>query len=142
MTTNPPAFDTPTDLLDRPEVLHGSTYFIKNATMPDGKIADIHLTVNELDGRVFEVFLQCRDAGAAELLGVVMILISKLLRRSVPLREIAADLEQVVSANTAHYANRIWFRSLVARIGYVLANHEAQRQATLDTPAAREDTPA
>jgi hypothetical protein len=116
---------------DRPDVLAGETYKIK-VPSPRGDLVNIYLTVTEHDGRPFEVFLNCSDNAIAELLGVSMILISRLLRLGVPLESIARDLEQVSSANTAHFADKSWCPSLIARVGRVLSSHEGRRQALLD----------
>ena len=76
-------FETPQHALARPEYLIGATYKIK---APNGRneTSNIYLTVNEHDGRPFEVFLNCSDSSINELLGVSMVLISRLLRLSVP----------------------------------------------------------
>jgi hypothetical protein len=124
-------FETPQHALARPENLIGATYKIK---APNGRneTINIYLTVNEHDGRPFEVFLNCSDSSINELLGVSMVLISRLLRLSVPLEQIASDLEQVASLNTGHFADKSWCPSLIARIGRVLKTHEGRRQARLE----------
>lgn len=122
---------TPAIPLERPEILPGVTYRL---SVPNGRgdMIDINLTVNELDGRPFEVFLETRDATTMEMLGVSMVLISRLLRLGVPLETVAQDLAEVVSAHTAHFAKQSWCPSLIARIGLVLKSHESRRQALLD----------
>lgn len=112
---------------DRPEHLQGITYKIKTPNAA-GQIINIYLTVNEHDGEPFEVFLNCTDSSINELASVSMVLISRLLRLGVPLDVISEDLEQVHSAHTAHMAGKQWCPSLIARIGRVLKEHEAQRK--------------
>ena len=124
-------FTTPRPALGRPECLVGATYKIKAPNGRDATI-NIYLTINEQDGRAFEVFLNCSDSSINELLGVSMVLISRLLRLSVRLEQIAADLEQVASLSTGHFADKSWCPSLIARIGRVLKTHESRRQARLD----------
>jgi len=124
-------FETPQHALARPEYLIGATYKIK-APNGSNETINIYLTVNEHDGRPFEVFLNCSDSSINELLGVSMVLISRLLRLSVPLEQIASDLEQVASLNTGHFADKSWCPSLIARIGRVLKTHEGRRQARLE----------
>ncbi len=116
---------------ERPEQLPGVTYKIK-APNPGGTQINIYLTVNEADGRPFEVFINCSDATVSELLGLTMVLISRLLRLAVPLDVIAEDLLQVTSSNTSHFADQAWHPSLIARLGRVLKAHESRRQAQLD----------
>jgi hypothetical protein len=138
MNNNDVTLETPKQALNRPECLTGSTYKIK---APNGRneTINVYLTVNEHDGRPFEVFLNCSDSSINELLGVSMVLISRLLRLSVPLEQIAADLEQISSLNTGHFADKSWCPSLIARIGRTLKSHEGFRQARLDhAPVAEE----
>lgn len=131
MANDTTAFGIPSKPLERPEVLAGFTYKI---TVPNttGEVHNIYITINELDRRPFEVFVDCRDAVLYEQLTMATVLISRLLRLGVPLVEIAEDLQQIASATTAHFADREWCPSLASRIGRTLASHESRRQALLD----------
>lgn len=128
---NDNTFSTAKPALARPDLLQGFTYKIK-APNAGGQTINIYLTVNEQEGRPFEVFMNCSDNTVYELVSVSMVLISRLLRLSVPLETIAEDLEQVTSALTAHMDGQRWCPSLIAHIGRVLKSHEARRQAMLD----------
>lgn len=128
---NDSTFSTSKPALARPDLLQGFTYKIK-APNAGGQTINIYLTVNEQEGRPFEVFMNCSDNTVYELVSVSMVLVSRLLRLSVPLETIAEDLEQVTSALTAHMDGQQWCPSLIARIGRVLKSHEARRQALLD----------
>jgi hypothetical protein len=124
-------FSAPKPALQRPDILEGYTYKIK-APNAGGQTINIYLTVNEQDGRPFEVFMNCSDNTVYELVSVSMVLVSRLLRLGVSLETIAEDLEQVTSALTAHMDGQQWCPSLIARIGRTLKGHEARRQAILD----------
>lgn len=121
----------------RSEVLPGQTYKIK-APNAQGEYTNIYLTVNEEDGKPYEVFINCSDTSLYETLAVAMILVSRLIQKGASLEEIAGDLAQVQSAYTAHMDGSQWFPSLIARIGAQLRSHESLRQGRLDLTQAGE----
>jgi len=125
---------------ERPDVLVGVTQKIK-APNVTGQMINIYLTVNEKNGRPYEVFLNCSDHSIMELVSVSMVLISKMLRLGVSLDAMAEDLEQIYSANTAHMAGKTWCPSLMARIGRALKEHNLRRQGELNLESDKSGMP-
>lgn len=105
----------------RPEVLPGSTYKRKIASV-DGEI-NIYITICEIDGQPFEMFLNASDARFVEQVSVIMILASRLLRSGVSPQTIAEDLCDIHSPFTGHMTRAGYCPSLTAAIGEVLYQH-------------------
>ena len=105
----------------RPDVLRGSTYKRKIAGV-DGEI-NVYITICELDGEPFEMFLNASDARFVEQVSVIMILASRLLRSGVAAETIAEDLCDIHSPFTGHMTRAGYCPSLTAAIGEVLYQH-------------------
>ena len=119
--------------ITRPEQLNGRTYKIK-APNGNGDQINLYVTINDdADGRPLEIFLNCSDAALYEWLSLAMVLTSRLLRYGIPVTQIVDDMAAIHSARTGHFLSGGGFcPSLAARIGRVLGQHQARRQATLD----------
>lgn len=116
---------TMTTKTTRPDLLTGATYKIK-APNGFGDLVNLYITVNNDDtGQPFEVFINCSDQNLYEWLTSIMVLISSMLRRRVPVDEITDDLSQICSSTTNHFipGGGGHCRSLPARIAKVLQDH-------------------
>ena len=104
----------------REEVLHGATYC---ATLDSEK--PMFVTVNESDGRPFEVFIRIDDPDSFEWMLALTVVISRCLRAGEPLASIAEELQEIYSPVTKHFipGGGGECHSLVARLGHVLKHH-------------------
>jgi len=109
--------------VERPAELRGVTYKLTGIPTEDGTVSSVYLTVNVMEGREFEVFINSKNAKLADRAGVLTLSISRLLRNNVPLLDIADDLVSIVSTTTAHYAGRRYCSSFESRIGWALKQH-------------------
>lgn len=106
----------------RPEKLDGATY--KGHTH-DGK--PMYITVNEKEGRPFEVFVRVDDPDLFEWMTALTVMITRCLRHGDTLAAIADELMEVHSPKTRHFVDggKGEAVSLAARIGTVLKEHRA-----------------
>lgn len=104
----------------RPDILNGVTY---HAKLPEGK--PLFITVNELNGKPYEVFIRMDDPNTFEWVVGFTIIITRLLRAGEPLDVIAHELMEVYSPVTMHQIPGGGGNcpSLIARIGKVLLDH-------------------
>ena len=109
---------------DRPESLTGRTYQRRIQTA-DGIDALLHITICDLDGKPFEIFVNCSDARFTEFTAVAMILASRLLRAGITPAVIAEDLQAIHSPFTSHYSveTQQFCPSVAASIGAVILTH-------------------
>ena len=109
---------------ERPDSVSGTTYKIK---VPNHKheLVNIYITVNNLDGKPFELFINGADAFLYEHLSLTMVFISRLLRFGVSVSEIINDLRSIHSANGSHFIpkGKGSSPSLASRIGDILELH-------------------
>ena len=114
-------------LVDRPiarqEELPGATYKVVVET-PERRYR-VYVTINEQDGRPFEVFVRCDHPRLYEWITALTLLVSWLLQRGLSLGAIGRELQIIHSgATSAHFlpgGERCL--SMVARIGAVLERH-------------------
>jgi len=106
--------------VDRPEVLPGATFKLKNVPTGHGKTVNVYITINELNGSTFEVFVNAKDANLSELLSLSTLTITEMLRNDIPLDRIVDRVMSVSSNNTGHMVPGGYCPSLAARIGMVL----------------------
>lgn len=111
------------NLLTRQEELPGATYKVVVET-PERRYR-VYVTINEQDGRPFEVFVRCDHPQLYEWITALTLLVSKLLQRGMSLKEIGRELQIIHSgAASAHFlpgGQRCI--SMVARLGKVMEAH-------------------
>ncbi|MBE9538507.1 MAG: hypothetical protein IMF06_05450 [Proteobacteria bacterium] len=104
----------------RPNQLDGPTYRV---TLGDG--SRMYVTINEHNGKPFEVFARYDDADKYEWLGALTTMITRLLRAGQPLEQIGKELLEIHGPESSHMipGTREMAPSIVARIGRVFVNH-------------------
>ena len=110
--------------LQRPESLNGTTYKIK-VPNHEQQLINIYITVNDKDGKPFEVFINGSDSFLYEHLSLTMVFLSRLLRAGIAPQEIINDLHSIHSATGRHFipGGKGSSPSLASRIGDVLETH-------------------
>lgn len=107
-------------MTERPEKLEGPTYAER---LDDGRI--MYVTINDVDGKPFEVFVRLDDDKIFEWIVVATRLISASLRQGVPAELIADELTEIHGPKTGHIipgTNRR-ANSYAARIGNAINKH-------------------
>lgn len=107
----------------RPTCMAGFTYKLQ---VPDetGAMMNIYITINNLNNKPFELFLNGFSSLYYEWLSLSMVLISRLLRYGVPASELIQDLRSIHSAKGSHLVPGKGFSpSLASRIGDILEEH-------------------
>ena len=115
-------------MLERADVIGGPTYKITIETPERAHRA--YVTINDQDGRPFEIFIRTDNPQLYEWVNALTILVTRLLRLGVPLDEIAAEMQAIHSGATSMHFLPGGERciSMVARIGTVLARHAASAE--------------
>lgn len=110
---------------DRPEILQGSTYKLKDVPNGIDGVASLFVTINDYKNNPYEIFIDVKCANLYEHLTVYTRLISMMLRSGTPIMEIVEELKQITSDSTGHYIPKRGIRvnSLAARIGVCLEDH-------------------
>ncbi len=103
----------------RPPELSGLTYKVK---WPSHNSA-LYVTINDVDGKPFEMFINSRSGKSGEWMTALMLMISALMRSYDDVSFIPVELQQVVSAHDSGWIEGRYYGSLVARIGHVLELH-------------------
>ena len=106
---------------DRSEILTGTTHKIK-ITLPNGeKDLAFYVTANKQDGKLYEIFVNVRDARYWEHLTVATVMISRLLQLGVAPEVVIADLKSIHSPVTGHMNKAEgWVTSVYARIADII----------------------
>lgn len=109
----------------RPEILQSKTYKIKIQGM-DGVIK-LFITICDLNGKPYEIFINTKNSDLVEHLSVTMIMVSYMMQKDEPVNEIARRLGEIHSPFTSHFKTGAEgggsCPSLYARIGEVLLKH-------------------
>lgn len=118
---------------ERPALLQGLTYRFE---VPDGQEgqARVFFTINERDGKLYEVFIHSKSAAVIGRLNAQMISISRQLQVGIDARDIADDLMGVIDPKTAHFYKQRYLNSLEARLGAVIVDHLENGGLTKLTP--------
>lgn len=112
--------DSKETLVDRPEMLFGSTYKIK---WPN-RGAALYLTVNsDADGRPYEVFITSKDSSYGEWTTALSLMITGLYRKGGDISFIANELKQIQSIRDGAWIKGKYYGSLPAYIGVLLERH-------------------
>lgn len=125
-------------MLDRADVISGPTYKVTIET-PE-RTHRVYVTINDQDGKPFEIFIRTDNPQLYEWVNAVTILITRLLRVGFPLAEIAAELQTIHSGSTSMHFLPGGARciSMVARIGTVLERH-ARNSLLVSGPEGKDD---
>jgi len=123
----------------RPRVIVGCTYKIIWPSLEAG----VFLTVNEHNGRPWEIFIQSKDLRAVEWITGVAVFGSMLLQTGVDPMLVASQLKQIQGAHDQAWVDGKHWPSLPAYIGHTLEEHfkqyktgtSAQDDATLSAGA-------
>ena len=108
--------------LTRPDCLSGKTYKHSFHTAAGEKVS-LYITINDLDGRPFEVFISSKNAQFSEHLNVLMLMVSYALRNGGSLTMMAQELEEICSPFTGHFTRGTYVGSLYAAIGGIIKSH-------------------
>lgn len=112
-------------VVKRPEVLVGCTYKIKWQHHKD----NIYLTVNENEGRPFEIFVASMDLKNIEWTVASCLMVSRCLRNGENLIDLAKMLQKVQGAHEGAWAGGKYYTSLVQYIGVILEQHAGKYDA-------------
>jgi len=107
--------------LTRPEVLSGQTYKVKWPNVDD----NYYITINEVNGRPFEVFIQSTSSRYADWTTALALMVSAIMRKGGDISFIPRELQKVRSADDSAYIEGHFYGSLVALIGATIGKHIA-----------------
>jgi ribonucleoside-diphosphate reductase alpha chain len=103
----------------RPEMLPGVTYKIK----PPGHNDAMYVTINSLDNKPFELFIQSKNAEHTQWTSALTRVISAIFRKGGDVTFLIDELKSIHDPRGGHFAHEKYVPSLVAEIGYVLEKH-------------------
>src|SRR5690606_38656327 len=103
----------------RPESLEGTTYKVRWPNTDAG----YYITINDLDGRPFEMFISSTSSRYSEWTTALSLLISAIMRLEVDIGFVPAELKKVVSFQDTAWIDGKMYGSLVALIGDILGKH-------------------
>ena len=127
--------------LKRPEVLAGKTYKIDSPIS-----APLYMTVNDNEGKPFEVFFSSKNIQSYQWMTALSRMISAVFRRTDNPAFVIEQLKSTFDPNGGYWLKGgKWMSSLVAHIGSVLERHiegsgEAIEVEELPTPRVEEET--
>lgn len=113
-----------TERASRPVVLPGNTY--KTRIQARDAELNVYITICDFEGKPYELFLNCKDAGLVEHMNAISLLVSRMLQAGIDPEDIAGDLASIHSPMTGHFMPGGYCPSLAARIGGVLREHMKQ----------------
>ena len=102
----------------RPSVLHGHTYKCKWPLSEE----NMYITINEMNGKPFEIFVSSHSAEYAELLSAITILMSAVMREGKSINFMIEDLGRVKSSQGA-FVNGKYTHGVVSMIAGILKRH-------------------
>lgn len=110
----------PVTLIEREETLNGKTYKIKP---PDSDHA-IYVTINDLNGSPYEVFINCKNPESHGWMMTVTRLISAILRTGQNPKFMIDELKNVPDPRGGYFYPKLGFvPSISAHIGIILEKH-------------------
>lgn len=109
----------PAPLPQRETVLRGSTYKIKS---PSAESA-IYVTINDHDGRPFEIFINSKDTRHFQWVTVLTRVMSAVFRKGEDCTFLIDELRSVFDPVGGYFKKNKFMPSLVAEIGEVLEQH-------------------
>lgn len=105
--------------MTRPEAVEGRTTKLK-LNLDNGDELSFYVTINSIDGKPFEMFVNVKNAVYWEHLTAITVMVSRMLQAGIPAQTIADDLKQIQSPHTAHWMTGGRVPSVYARIGMAL----------------------
>jgi len=109
----------PAPLQQRETVLSGKTYKIKS---PSAESA-IYVTINDHDGRPFEIFINSKDTRHFQWVTVLTRVMSAIFRKGGDCTFLIEELRSVFDPVGGYFKKNKFMPSLVAEIGEVLEQH-------------------
>lgn len=110
-------------ITERPEVLHGASYKIKNP----GSDYSIYITINDLetDGgkRPFEIFINSRNPEHHQWVTSITRMLSALFREGGNIDFIIQEMKEVIDPRGGYYQKGKYIASDIAAIGNVIEKH-------------------
>lgn len=121
------------ELVARPSSLTGKTYKLKWGN------AAYYLTINDLEGKPFEVFLSSTSGKYADWQTALSLMISAVMRKGGNIDFISEELKKVVSMTDYAWVQGTFYGSLVALIGHTLEQHIAS-SSTISNNSIEDNT--
>lgn len=124
-----PLLESMNEGIKRPEVLHGSTYKIKNPSSEHAlyvTINDYLLNVGTVDEsrHPFEIFVNSKNMDNFQWVLALTRLMSAVFRKGGNMDFVVGEMQSVFDPNGGYFKKGgIWMPSLVAEIGFVLNQH-------------------
>ena len=103
---------------NRPYAFTGQTHEIKLDHLSD----PIYLTINDMEDKPYEVFINCIDPDQLKWSPIAARLISAVLRNPGNKDFLYKELQELFSAESFWYKGKQW-HSIVQLIGYILESH-------------------
>lgn len=104
--------------MKRPNSLNGKTYKIKD----HGRKVSIYVTINDRNGKPFEIFLNSSHMESYEYVSALTRLISAMFREGMCPEFISRELKHIFSP-TGYFANGKFRSSIVSHIGDIIMDH-------------------
>lgn len=123
-----PLLESMNESIKRPEVLHGSTYKIKNPSSEHAlyvTINDYLLNVGTADEsrHPFEIFVNSKNMEHFQWVLALTRLMSAVFRKGGNMDFLVGELQAVFDPKGGYFKKGIWMPSLVAEIGYAINQH-------------------
>jgi len=106
-------------LVERPEELPGKTYKLKTPLAE----AALYVTVNDCDGKPFELFINSKDMQHYQWIVALTRVISAVLRHGGDSSFLIEELKSIQNPSGGYFKGGKYVASLVAEIGGVLEKH-------------------
>jgi len=124
------------EIIDRPDVLHGTTYKVK---WPNHGAA-FYLTINSMmNGHPYEVFITSKDGTHSEWTTALSLMITAIFRKGGDISFVPQELKQIQSVNGGAWVKGRYVGSLPAQIGNILEQHLQTGDAPTITEVPRKD---
>lgn len=107
------------DKTQRPAELSGKTYKIKTPLSEHA----LYVTINDLDGRPFELFISSKNMQHFQWMVAMTRLISAVFRKGGDCSFLIEELQSVFDPNGGYFRRGRYMPSLVAEIGQVVEQH-------------------
>lgn len=102
----------------RPSALNGMTYKIKD----EGRNISIYITINNRDGKPYEIFFNSSHMESYEYVAALTRLISAMFREGMCAEFISRELKHIFSPN-GYFANGKFRSSIISHIGDIILDH-------------------
>jgi hypothetical protein len=106
-------------LAERPEQLSGATYKLKTPLSE----AALYVTINDLDGRPFEIFINCRDTKHFQWVIALTRVMSAVFRHGGDASFLIEELMSIADPHAGYFKGGKYVPSLVAELGGILERH-------------------